>query len=104
MMTTMCTKIGSKSLSKLVYFAAAVCLTLIVNGGMSEAQQTIRYGITPYQDSGLPVVAAMKGWYKEEGLNVELVPLAWGDVVTALSSGSIDVAIYNLNSFLAPYQ
>ena len=65
---------------------------------------TIRYGITPYQDSALPVVANELGWYRKNGINFKLVPLAWGDVVTALSSGSIDVAIYNFNSFQAPYE
>jgi len=44
------------------------------------------------------------GWYGTEGLTVRIVPLTWGDVITALSSGSIDVAIYNFNSFQAPYE
>jgi NitT/TauT family transport system substrate-binding protein len=65
---------------------------------------TVRYGITPYQDSALPVVPNELGWYREAGVNVELVPVAWGDVVTALSSGAIDVAIYNFNSFQPPYE
>ena len=30
--------------------------------------------------------------------------MAWGEVITALSGGAIDVAIYNFNSFLAPYE
>ena len=64
----------------------------------------IRCGITPYQDSALPVVPKELGWYKEEGLDVELVPVTWGDVVTALMSNSIDVAVYNFNSFLPPYE
>jgi NitT/TauT family transport system substrate-binding protein len=98
------------SRTKLIGLCGALCVVgavggaFFVNGGKTKAQQTVRYGITPYQDSGLPVVPAIKGWYEEDGLKVELVPLAWGDVISALSSGSIDVAIYNLNSFLAPYQ
>jgi len=70
----------------------------------SPSRVVVRYGITPYQDSALPVVAEMKGWYREQGIEVQLVPLAWGDIVTALSSGAIDAAIYNFNSFLPPYQ
>ena len=50
----------------------------------------VRYGITPYQDSALPVVANELGWYKESGIDFELIPLAWGDVITALSSGVPD--------------
>lgn len=72
----------------------------------SQSQNLIkvRYGITPYQDSALPVVAKKLGWYREEGLDVELIPVTWGDVVTALMSNSIDVAVYNFNSFLPPYE
>src|SRR3954452_5494893 len=102
MISTIFSQTRGESLRKL-YLTAIVCLALLPSGKAAEAQRTIRYGITPYQDSGLPVVPAMKGWYKDEGLNIELVPLAWGDVIAALSSGSIDVAIYNFNSFLAPY-
>lgn len=81
-------------LGAVLYFAAAP----------SGGTKPIRFGITPYQDTALPVVAAKKGWYREEGLEIEFVPLAWGDVMTALSSGAIDAAIYNFNSFLAPYE
>lgn len=63
----------------------------------------IRYGITPYQDTALPVVAERRGWYAAEGLRVELVPLSWDQVMPALRSGSIDVAVYNFNSFLPAY-
>ena len=49
-------------------------------GARGADSDTIWYGITPYQDSDLPVVAAKLGWYKEQGLNVQLVPLEWGDV------------------------
>lgn len=64
----------------------------------------IRYGITPYQESALPVVPKSTGWYEEAGLDVELVPLVWGDAILALSGGAIDVVIYNFNSFLPPYE
>ncbi len=70
----------------------------------TEGLHSVRYGITPYQDSALPVVADRLGWYEESGIDFQLVPLAWGDVIIALSSGAIDVAIYNFNSFLAPYE
>lgn len=64
----------------------------------------VRYGITPYQDSALPVVAERLGWYEEEGLRVELVPLSWDQVMPALRSGAIDAAVYNFNSFLPAYE
>ena len=82
---------------------------LISLGGIGLAScskfgnRKIRYGITPYQDSALPVVAKVKGWYAAGGLDVELVPLSWDQVITGLSSRGIDVAIYNFNSFMASY-
>ena len=84
---------------------AAIALGFFVlkPGSTPKGVVHVRYGITPYQDSALPVVAERLGWYKEQGLEIELVPVSWGDVVTALSSGAIDCAIYNFNSFLAPY-
>lgn len=85
----------------------AAILTIVFwkrQGTQSPTMVTVRYGITPYQDSALPVVANELGWYKEAGINFELVPVSWGDVPTALSSGSIDVAIYNLNSFQPSYE
>ena len=68
-----------------------------------ELLQTVRFGITPFQDSALPVVAKKKGWYREKGLDVEVVDLGWTDVPLGLASNSIDVAIYNFDSFMASW-
>jgi NitT/TauT family transport system substrate-binding protein len=70
----------------------------------ADAQQTIRYGLTPYQDSALPVVAEKLGWYNEKGLNVRLVSVTWSDVPLALASGDVDLSIYNFDSFMAPWK
>ncbi|GEM_PF-2064748 len=66
--------------------------------------EKVRYGITPYQDTAIPFVAEELQWYKDNGIDVEFVPLAWGDVVNAIAGGAIDVALYNFNSFQAPYE
>ena len=67
-------------------------------------QVSIRYGITPFQDSALPVVAHNQGWYERDGLDVKFVDLGWTDVPLALASGSVDVAIYNFDSFMSSYE
>jgi ABC-type nitrate/sulfonate/bicarbonate transport system substrate-binding protein len=59
------------------------------------------YGISPYQDTMIPVLAEKKGWYAQEGLDVEIKILPWGEVMSALASGAIDVALQNFNSFEA---
>lgn len=75
----------------------------LVGCGSGKHQPSVKYGITPYQDSALPVVADALGWYNESGISAQMVPATWGDVVTGISSGAIDVAVYNFNSFQAPY-
>lgn len=83
--------------------AILVAAYLVWRQPQSNGQLVVRYGITPYQDSALPVVPERLGWYAKDGIKVELVPLSWDQVMPALRSGAIDVAIYNMNSFLPAY-
>lgn len=64
----------------------------------------IRYGISPFQDTLLPIIGSEKGWYGEEGLDVEFVVLGWTEVQEALAAGEIDVAINNISSIIATHQ
>ena len=90
----------------LIFGLAVLCIIILFLQFQTTGpvNLTVRYGITPYQDSALPVVASKLGWYAEEGLNVELVPVTWGDAITGLAGGAIDVVIYNFNSFQPPYE
>jgi ABC-type nitrate/sulfonate/bicarbonate transport system substrate-binding protein len=63
----------------------------------------VRLGISPFQDTLLPVIGEKKGWYEEEGLSVELKVLGWTEVQEALSSGSVDVAINNISSVVSTH-
>ena len=56
---------------------------------------TVRLGISPFQDTMLPIIGQEKGWFAEEGLKVELKTLAWNAVTPSVASGSVDVAINN---------
>jgi NitT/TauT family transport system substrate-binding protein len=80
-------------------------LVLFVGLGLSctSRERHVRVGITPYQDTAVPVVADKLGWYRENGIDVEFVPLAWGDVMVSLASGSIDASIYTINAFEPAY-
>ena len=55
----------------------------------------VKLGISPFQDTMLPIVAEQKGWFDEAGLDVELTTLGWDAVMPAVASGSVDVAINN---------
>jgi NitT/TauT family transport system substrate-binding protein len=64
----------------------------------------VRYGVSPFQDTLLPIVGQEMGWYEEEGLDVEFVVLGWTEVQEALAAGEVDVAINNISSVIATHQ
>lgn len=62
-------------------------------------RETVVIGVSPFQDTILPYVGEVKGWYEEEGLDVEFRILGWEEVLEALSAPEgtgVDVAIYNI--------
>ena len=99
-----CKKIKNCILTNLKVLIFIILTSVFLINCDSNNSIKVKYGITPYQDSALPVVANYLNWYKDYNIEFEIIPLAWGDVISALSSGAIDVAIYNFNSFQAPYE
>jgi len=67
-------------------------------------QTKVRFGVSPFQDTLLPIVGREKGWYREEGLDVEFKVLGWTEVQEALSAGAVDVAINNISSVIATHE
>jgi ABC-type nitrate/sulfonate/bicarbonate transport system substrate-binding protein len=66
------------------------------------AQPTVvRLGVPPLGDTLLPVIGAKKGWYKDEGLSVEIKALDWNEIHAALGAGKIDVGISNIATTVA---
>lgn len=63
----------------------------------------VRYAVSPFQDTLLPVVADELGWDKEVGLDVEIVVLGWTEVQEAVASGSADVGISNMSAIVATH-
>lgn len=66
----------------------------------------IVFGISPFPDTYMPYLGFLKGWYAEEGLDVEFRILGWTEIQEALSSGSvnkIDVGVNNISSVIATY-
>jgi ABC-type nitrate/sulfonate/bicarbonate transport system substrate-binding protein len=69
-------------------------------GQKGETKETdglisVKVGISPFQDTYLPVIGEEKGWFEEAGLKVELKSLAWNAITPALISGDVDLAINN---------
>lgn len=79
-------------------------------GGENETTDTeltkVIFGVSPFQDTMLPMLGKEKGWYKEVGLDVEFRVLGWTEVQEALSSGAanrIDLGINNISSVVATH-
>lgn len=55
----------------------------------------IRFGISPYQDTLLPILGSdeFKGWFRQEGLDVKFKIMALDEVREALAAGQLDVTI-----------
>ena len=68
------------------------------------AQPTVvRMGVPPVADALLPVIGATKGWYKDEGLSVEIKTLDWNEIHASLTAGKIDVGISNIATTVAAH-
>ncbi|WP_100444687.1 ABC transporter substrate-binding protein [Glycomyces xiaoerkulensis] len=61
----------------------------------SDGLTEISIGISPFQDTYLPIIGEEQGWFEEAGLDVELKSLAWNGITPALVSGDVDMAVNN---------
>ncbi|MFI2711235.1 ABC transporter substrate-binding protein [Micromonospora sp. NPDC018662] len=75
--------------------AATACNSDADSGPAEDGTTTIRLGISPFQDTMIPIIAEEKGWFKAAGLNVELKSLAWDAIMPAVASDGVDAAINN---------
>jgi len=93
---------------KLQILVGVVSLVLVT--GCGEARKPnevpptkIRFSVAPFQDTLLPVVGVVKGWYQQEGLDVEIVPTDWYSTQESLASGHIDVGMGNIASVIGAH-
>ncbi len=75
--------------------AMAAFVTMHNAQAQADGTTTIRLGISPFQDTMIPIIGEEKGWFAAEGLKVELKTLAWDAVMPAVASSGIDAAINN---------
>lgn len=86
-----------------IYLAFVLSILLILFVACSKKSNKIVYGISPYQDTALPVVSEHQNMFTDAGLEVDLRLLEWGDVMPAVASGAVDIAVQNFNSFQSVY-
>lgn len=73
-------------------------------GGGANAENAggkITLGLSPFQDTMLPLVAERKGWFEEADLDVEIKTLGWEAIMPAVASGAVDVAINNTTGVIS---
>ena len=95
-----------RSVSRRMFVAGATALALAACDRRSGQNQRVSVGISPFQDTLLPLFGQSKGWYKEAGLDVDFKILGWTEIQEALSSGAgnrIDIGINNESSVIATY-
>ena len=97
------------SAKKRIVFAAvlvvlAACLVQCSRPEPAVAPLTkVVFGVSPFQDTLVPTVGREKGWYREEGLDVDFKILEWTAVMEALSGGHLDVGINNISSVVGTH-
>ena len=76
--------------------ALLAALGALVSPGMLQAQDKIRVGVLPFSESLGSVIADKQGFFKAEGLNVELTRVGSGaEAVPVLQAGKLDIVFSN---------
>ena len=82
--------------------AVAVAASLLLTPGVASAQNKIKLGLLPFSESLAAVIADKQGFFKEEGIEVEISKFDSGAVaVPVLQSGRLDIV---LSSTVATFQ
>jgi NitT/TauT family transport system substrate-binding protein len=86
----------------IISFVIAVLLIKTnISNQVSSPENRIRVGYIPIADCAQLYVGIEKGFFKEEGLDIELVSLAGGaKIIEALATGSIDIGFSNVISLI----
>src|SRR5262245_18911538 len=87
----------------LIVLSALVLVQCSKPSAPEASLRKVTFGISPFQDTLVPIVGREKGWYKEEGLDVDFKILEWTAVMESLSCGHIDVAINNVSSVVGTH-
>ncbi len=71
--------------------------------GEGAKTTAVRLGVPPQGDTLLPVIGVKKGWFKDEGLSVEIKTLDRNEIHASLAVGRIDVGISNIATTVATH-
>jgi NitT/TauT family transport system substrate-binding protein len=77
-------------------YVCAVIIGMLLSSAAASAQEKIRLGLLPFSESLAAVIADKQGFFKEEGIEVEVTKFDSGAVaVPVLQSGRMDIVFSN---------
>jgi ABC-type nitrate/sulfonate/bicarbonate transport system substrate-binding protein len=87
---------------KMLAIVVVACFPLVASSAEKNLAR-ITIGISPFQDTLLPIIGKEKGWFESEGLDVVFKMLAWNAMMPAVASNGVDLAVYNTTGVVAVY-
>src|SRR5258707_14780004 len=90
------------SVLKWLGVSLTITSSLFAESGTSGLTK-VMIGLSPFQDTLLPIIGKEKGWFEKEGLDVEFKTLAWNAIIPAVASSAVDVAVYNTTGVVSVY-
>jgi NitT/TauT family transport system substrate-binding protein len=77
-------------------YVCAVIIGMLLSSAAAFAQEKIRLGLLPFSESLAAVIADKQGFFKEEGIEVEVTKFDSGAIaVPVLQSGRMDIVFSN---------
>lgn len=67
----------------------------------SEALPSVRIAVTPYQDTTLMLYGIERGFFKEEGITLEVKDTTWNEQIEFVVGGGSDIAMATLDEIVA---
>ena len=74
------------------FVAILVLAFFFMHTNGAPSLKKVRFVVPPYQDSLIITFGKEKGWFKDEGLNVDFTIVGLDEVQETLASGAVDVA------------
>jgi NitT/TauT family transport system substrate-binding protein len=79
-----------------LFYVCAVIIGMLLSSAAAFAQEKIRLGLLPFSESLAAVIADKQGFFKEEGIEVEVTKFDSGAIaVPVLQSGRMDIVLSN---------
>ncbi len=81
----------------LIVFFSSLCAQIVPQGtdNAADSLSTLRLGVVGHVDEAPLFVAYIKGYYKREKVNIDLIRLQTGGEEAAARAGSIDIMLVN---------